>query len=311
MMLATLDGFVGLRNGALRGLFAFLAFAALCDFGLAQSPSLAPAFAPESGVYRLPPVTDGLIVAPPDAQQSPEVIATPIDAADATVIVEEAPAVPPKIWESSLEFGLSGSSGNSEVFTMRFGAHAKRCVPHDTLTLDLNYSKGSRSGELAEHRALFDVRNEWLFEDNPWTPFVKGSLEYDEFRAFDVRVVANGGLGYQIIKNDATSLIGRLGSGISQEIGGPDDSVVPEGLAGMEYEHQLSERQKLSAATEYFPDIGDVHDFRATNKAAWELLVDPKWNTSLKLAANHRYDSTPHGLKKNDLDYTLLVMWKY
>lgn len=282
----------------------------LADFARAQSPTLAPAFAQESGIYRLPPVTDASILAPAETALPPELIATPPESTDATVIVEEVVA-PPKIWESSLEFGLNGSSGNSEAFTMRFGAHAKRCVPHDTLTLDLKYSKGSRSGDLAEHRALFDARNEWLFEDSPWTPFVKGSLEYDEFRAFDVRVVTNGGLGYQVIKNDATSLIGRIGSGISQEIGGPDDSVVPEGLAGLEFEHKLSDRQKLIAASEYFPDVGDVSDFRATNKAEWELLVDPKWNTSLKLSANHRYDSTPHGLKKNDLDYTMLVMWKY
>ncbi len=300
----------GLRRTVLRCWLAWLAVFAATPIAGGQSPTPAPVFAPESGVYRLPPVTDGPLIAPLELALPIEDVKTP-EAVDTAIVVEEAPPAPPKIWESSLEFGLNGSTGNSELFNMRFGAHAKRCVPHDTLTLDLTYSRGSRSGVLAEHRALFDVRNEWHFQDSPWTPFVKGSLEYDEFRAFDVRVVANGGLGYQIIKNDATSLIARLGSGFSQEIGGPDDSVVPEGLAGMEYEHKLSERQKISAATEYFPDIGDISDFRATNKAAWELLVDPVWNTNLKLAANHRYDSTPHGLKKNDLDYTLLVMWKY
>jgi len=300
----------GGREGVVRRFMALCCWATLVMPGLANGPTLAPAFAPESGVYRLPPVNEPPPATSPEFVLPPEEVATP-PGMDAEIIVEEAPPAPPKIWESSLEFGLNGSTGNSEVFTIRFGAHAKRCVPHDTLTLDLNYSKGSRSGELAEHRALFDARNEWLFKGSPWTPFVKGSLEYDEFRAFDVRVVANGGLGYQIIKNDVTTWIARLGSGISQEIGGPDDDIVPEGLAGMEYEHKFSDRQKISASTEYFPDIGDISDFRATNKAAWELLVDPTWNTSLKLSANHRYDSTPHGLKKNDLDYTLLVMWKY
>jgi putative salt-induced outer membrane protein YdiY len=278
----------------------------------AQGPTLAPAFTGEGEIYRLPPVTDEPIVAPPPTPAvEVEIVPTPDPKSDVAIVVEETPPPPPKIWEASVELGLNGSTGNSEVFTARYGAHAKRCVPTDTLTLDLNYSRGSRAGVLAENRAVFDARNEWTFKDNPWSPFVKGSVEYDEFRAFNVRVVANAGLGYQFIKNDLTTLIGRLGSGFSQEIGGPDDDITPEGLAGLDFEHNLSEIQKISAGMEYFPDIGDVSDFRAVNKAAWEMLVDPRWNTSLKLAANHRYDSTPHGAKKNDLDYTLLVMWKY
>ncbi len=278
---------------------------------LAAQPPV-PAFAGEDEVYRLPPVTDLPLPAP--IADSPtvevEIVPTPDAETDKALIVEEV-APPPKIWESSLELGLNGSTGNSEILTMRFGAHAKRCVPTGKLTLDLDYSRGSNSGTLTENRGFFNVRNEWLFEDSRWTPFVKGTVEYDEFRAFDVRVVANSGLGYQVIKTDFTTFMTRLGAGFSQEIGGPDDSVVPEGLGGMEYEHKLSEFQTISAATEYFPDIGDMQNFRTVSRAAWEMLVDPKWNTSLKLGANHRYDSSPHGRKKNDLDYTLMVMWKY
>lgn len=279
----------------------------------AQGPPPGAAFATEDVVYRLPPVTEES--PPPEIEQTAavqvEIIPTPDPKMNQEVVVEEAPPPPPKIWEASLEFGLNGSTGNSEVFTMRFGTHAKRCVPTDTLSLDLTYSRGTRDGVEAENRGFFDAKNEWLIKDSPWSPFVKSTLEYDEFRAFDVRVVANAGLGYQLIKNDVTTFITRMGSGFSQEIGGPDDAIVPEGLAGADFEHKLSEFQKIIASTEYYPDIGDIQDFRAVNKAAWEMLVDPRWNTSLKLSANHRYDSTPHGLKKNDLDYTLLVMWKY
>lgn len=280
----------------------------------AQTPPPLPAFDGEYEIYRLPPVTDLPLSPPPTIEQATvevEIVPTPDPELDQALIVEETIEPPPKIWEASAEVGLNGSTGNSEILTMRFGAHAKRCANDKTLTLDLNYSRGSNSGVITENRGFFNARHDWAFQDSPWTPFVKGVLEYDQFRAFDVRVVANAGLGYQFLKNEATTLIGRLGSGFSQEIGGPDDDIVPEGLAGLEFCHKLSESQSINASTEYFPDIGDIRDFRAVNKAEWEMLVDPKWNTSLKLAANHRYDSTPHGRKKNDLDYTLLVMWKY
>jgi putative salt-induced outer membrane protein YdiY len=281
----------------------------------AQGPPM-PAFNGEDEVYRLPPVTDEPIsdfslTPPPGTTVEVEIVPAPDAEMDKALIVDEVIEPPPKIWEASLELGLNGSTGNSEILTMRFGAHAKRCVESKTFTVDLDYSRGSNSGVISENRGFLNMRQEWHFEDSPWTPYVKGIVEYDQFRAFDVRVAANSGLGYQLIKTEFTKFITRLGAGFSQEIGGPDDDVVPEGVAGMEYEHKLSEFQKIGAATEYFPDIGDVSNFRTVSNASWEMLVDPKWNTSLKLGANHRYDSTSFGRKKNDLDYTLLVMWKY
>ena len=90
-----------------------------------------------------------------------------------------------------------------------------------------------------------------------------------------------------------------------------DDSYVPEGLAGLEFERQLTKRQKVTFSVEYFPDVTDPDEFRANSKAAWEMLVDPDMNLNLKLSVTDRYDSTPNGAKRNDLDYSLLLLWKY
>jgi putative salt-induced outer membrane protein YdiY len=225
--------------------------------------------------------------------------------------VPVSPCPPPKLWEGGVELGLNGTQGNSETFNFRFGANGKRKRPDRELSLDFTYLKNSTSGVETANRALLDARNEWLDCQSPWTVFVHGTLEYDEFKAFDVRLTGDLGVGYQFIKDDWTTLVGRVGPGFSQEIGGPDDALVPEAVLGAEWERKLSDRQKVSASATLFPALDDLGDYRFDGKAAWEVLVDPAWNLTMQVAVIDRYDSTPHGARKNDFEYSLLFLWAF
>lgn len=268
---------------------------------LAQLPPAwqpTPAPSPPQAALELPPQED-IPAPPPEAS----VIVGP-------ELVAPAPP-PPKIWDGSIEFGLNGSAGNSEVFNFRLGAKGKRKTPSNELSLNLLYIKNTQDGQETANRSFMEGRDEWLTANSPWTRYVHGTGEYDEFRAFDFRIAADAGLGYSFVKNPATTLIGRFGPGFSQEIGGPDDSIVPEAVLGMEFEHKFSDRQKLIFSTLVYPDLGDFGEFRSINKAAWELLVDPSWNLSLQLSVLDRYDSTPNGAKPNDLDYALIALWSF
>jgi hypothetical protein len=146
--------------------------------------------------------------------------------------------------------------------------------------------------------------------ESPWKWFVNGTLEYDEFRAFDLRLAGNGGVGYRLIDNDLTSLTGRFGAGVSHEIDSPDDSYVPEAVYGVDLEHQLTARQKITGQADYYPSWEEYRDYRIETRVSWEILLDEATNLSLKISATDRYDSTPNGLKPNDLDYALLLLWK-
>ncbi len=121
----------------------------------------------------------------------------------------------------------------------------------------------------------------------------------------------SGGLGYHLIKTEGAKLTGRFGAGTSREFGGPNDKWVPEAILGMDYEHKLTRRQKLSGSFDYFPDWGDFMDYRLVTQASWELLLDEETNLSLKVGLIDRYDSTSEGRKPNDLDYFLTLLWKW
>ena len=262
-------------------------------------------------LLRLPAVE---VLPQPSGETPPPADRTPVEPQLAAPSAEDAvgePGAAVKLWEGSFELGLDGTEGNSQTLNLRLGLDAKRSTPYHALTLDLDYRKNTTEAEETAHRAFLDWRFERLFPESPWTCFIHGAVDYDEFKMFDVRVTADVGLGYHLIKTESSLLAARAGGGFSHEIGSPDESYVPEGVFGLDFEHQLSRRQKLTFSVEYTPDVTDFGDFRFTSRAGWEVLIDQEMNLSLKLSVLDRYDSTPGGAKPNDLDYGAVLLWKY
>jgi putative salt-induced outer membrane protein YdiY len=259
-----------------------------------------------------PPLEEPVAVASAAAAESAPAAAEPDAAAEEEKPAEPIkPKKPVKLWKGGVEMGFDGSEGNNETLNFRFGVDAKRKTDLDVLDLDLDYRKKTANSRETANRLYFDARREWLLTDSPWTWFIHHTTEYDEFKAYDVRVSLDTGIGYQFIDNERTSLLGRCGSGIAREIGGPDESFVPELALGLDFNQQLTERQKLSASSEYTPDMTGFKDFRLNTKASWEVLLDETWNLSLKFTVLDRYDSTPNGARANDLDYSIMLLWNF
>jgi putative salt-induced outer membrane protein YdiY len=282
--------------------------------------------APE--IWRLPPVPPPEV--PPALAVAPaEMIPTPtgtefsaeanapaslsgILSGDEAVWVEPTPCDNVKLWNGSFDLGLDGSEGNSETLNFRFGFHAGRTTESSILTLGLDYNKRTAQTQSTTNRLYFDGRMEWLLGQSRWSWFVHDTVEYDEFQPFDVRDTSDIGMGYRLIKNQNTTLIGRLGGGFSHEYGGPENGeYIPEIVFGVQFEHQVSKRQKILASVEYAPDVGYFLRYRIRTQAAWELLLDADRNLSLRMGVLDRYNSLPNGARPNDLDYALTLIWKF
>jgi len=214
-------------------------------------------------------------------------------------------------WENHAEFGLDGSSGNAETLAIQTGLEMRRKTDAYTLALDFDYRQASARDTTTEDNGRFNIDYDRLLGDSNWTTFGKFGLEFDEFKAFDLRVNLNGGLGYYWIRNDATNLITRFGAGASREIGAPIDEWVAEAVLGVDADHQLSSRQKIKAKIDYFPTFADFSDFRLVTDVAWESLIDNSENLSIRLSVNNRYDSTPQGALASDWYYSALLLYKF
>ena len=216
-------------------------------------------------------------------------------------------------WDGSVAFGLTGNSGNTENLSLRGTIGAKRTSERYETTLGFLYAYSNQDSDTTENRARFDARNDWLFgEGNRWRYFISGFAEYDEFQDWDFRLGLFNGVGYDFIKSERTTLTGRAGFGVVSDFGGDDDDVRLEGLLGIDWTHQLNDRNKLYASATYYPDFTDIPEFRLEAKAGWEIKLDETNGMFLNLGIEDRYDSNPGGDSvNNDIAYFALLGWNF
>ena len=282
--------------------------------GLPRINEVPPDWLPEVGLSVPAALTDPSGIANP----------LPIGVAIEETVIEPPPLAPvttawyrrPWIWltqgwQNNAEFGLDGSAGNAETLATQLGLEMKRLTDRYTMELDIDYRQASARDVVTEDNARMHYDFDRLLGDSKWAAFTKTGLEYDEFKAFDLRLNLNGGLAYNFIRDQDTQLISRVGSGVSKEFGSRDDRWKPEALFGGELSHQLNARQKIKAKFNYFPVFDDWSDYRIVTDASWETLVGESKNFSLRLAVNDRYDSTPGGRKPNDFYYSALLLYKF
>ncbi len=221
------------------------------------------------------------------------------------------PPPPPEVkWEGYLELGAAGSEGNTERFGLRFGAGAKRTSKTMETKIDLRYLYASESGDTTENKGRLDFRNDWT-RLAPWRFFVDATGEYDEFQDWDWRVASHAGVGYELIKNDKTFLLPRVGVGGYREFGGDDNDIHPEGVLGVDFTHRFAENHGMGITIDFYPALDNFGDYRFVGKAFYEILLSADRNLWLKLGVEDRYDSTPNGAKRNDLDYFATVTLKF
>lgn len=212
-------------------------------------------------------------------------------------------------WETSVEFGLNGSSGTSDSLSLRAGGHVLRESRFSKLDLDSSYNRTTTGGADTQDNADLDVRNDWLLDEaSPWTLYGTTNLFYDKFQSFDLQTSANTGVGYRFMHQPMLELIGRFGGGTSREFGGPDDRWVPESLLGVEYSQRLAARQRLSAKVDYYPEWEEIGEYRLLADAGWEIALDRPSNVCLKLSANDRFDSTSGGARPHLVNYSVLLL---
>ncbi|GAB4520417.1 MAG: hypothetical protein Tsb0013_24040 [Phycisphaerales bacterium] len=243
---------------------------------------------------------------PPEPEPEPEPPAAPVipdPAAPVTVPKPEPEPEPGAEWSSRIEIGLNGSEGNTKRLNSQLAFRTTRVSEGTRLSFDANWRVNTNQGDRTANRLTLNARNDWDLPESQWTLFLQGGSEFDEFREFDVRVSAGAGFNYRFIENDDTRLSARIGLGFSRDLGIQDDDAVPELITGFDFSHRLTERQRLVATGELFPDLNDTGEFRSVLSARWEYKLDAASDLSLSLGVEHRYDTQTTNDMRTDVDY--------
>ena len=289
------------------GLIAGLVSASVA---LAQ-PAAVPAPAPKPFT---PPPGGGAIFGAPEGQAfTPDAVfpnkVVPVQPPAVTVPAATdggllPPAPPPKIWSGSFDTGLNGASGNSNLFNFRIAYNLRRKTETNSLTSDFVYNYATQEGETNVDQALFNIRDEILFANSPWTIFSSGQIEYDTMRDYKFRIGGYAGAGYAVVDNADKTFKLRAGAGISREIGsdGTANEWVPEFVFGSDFRYKFNDRSSFLAILDYYPQV-DFSQYRVRARAAYEYILDPSLGMVLRLGFQDRYDSNPGTAKNNDLTY--------
>lgn len=214
-------------------------------------------------------------------------------------------------WKGEASFGLNGSDGNSERFNSRFGYDSVREGRLSDFKLNATYARTDAQGNNVEDRFLHTIRQEWKLGESPWKPYAQVQGLYDAFQSFDYRLTVDGGLAYQIQKTETVDTQLRFGSGVLKQFGSPDDRWIPQASLGGDWKYQINERNSLTAGFDYFPAWDDFGNYRINSKAAWEVMVEPRWQLGLRVGAMSRYQSQAFGARNHDIDYFAEIVKKF
>lgn len=215
----------------------------------------------------------------------------------------------PTPWDAGLQLGLNGSRGNNDVLSMRVGGHLNRESSLWKLATSLGYNKNVANDVETQNNAKFDLRIDRNVQGTRWTLFFLENVIYDEYQSFDVQLSLNVGIGYRFLKTETLDFLGRFGAGSTRELGGVDNEWVPQALFGLDYTHQITKMQKLTAKVDVFPEWADFSNYRVVADCGWQIDLDQPKNVSLKASIIDRYDSTPNGSRPNNFDYAILLIW--
>jgi hypothetical protein len=233
------------------------------------------------------------------------IAAMPEPAVPERAVVEPPPFVEPPAspWESQLDVGVAGSRGNSDTFDARIGFLTINETITDRWKIDAAYYYGTSGSETNKHSFTSGVLKDWLMPDSPWLLFAQGRYDFDQFKTWRHRATGHGGAGYEFIKTDELTLIGRIGAGVAQEWK-PTSGPRPEGLLGGEVIWNISDRQRLVAHTTLYPDLGDFFEFRVVSGLAWTMSLDFAKGLAFTIGVDNEYESsTAPGIRHNDLKY--------
>lgn len=238
---------------------------------------------------------------------SPEtVVAQPVEqvaaAPDAEPEPDPEPVEPAPKWKQRAEFAYTLNEGNTESSSLRGAYRTKRETEHDKLTIGSVYYRQTEREETTDHKFNAQVNYDRDIAESRWLWFANGRYDWDQFQSWRHRIGGTGGFGYRLIERDTMELILRAGAGGVKEFGSSRNEFIPEGLAGFDFNWDISERQGIESTFRYYPELAEWGEFRTETTAGWRYALDMKDGLDLTAGLLHEYESeVDEGVEQSDL----------
>ncbi len=275
-------------------------------------------------------VSGGILTAPrarfadPDPSSQPETEPLPSldEALEAEKEAQAGPAVEPeplwiekliKGWGGEVRFGSDLSTGTVERSRVRGGIDLNKSYDGHKTSIRTEYAFAETNNVESENRMVNGLTQDWGTSQTSFSGvFLRATGELDEFRAYDYRLNLAGGGRYQIVKDEKTDALMRLGMSATREFGSVREDWVPEGAFFFSVSQRINSKQKLTANVDYYPEIERLERYRVTAKANWDLVIDEETGLNLRFGVENRYDTRiSDANERNDLDLRAELVWQF
>lgn len=206
-------------------------------------------------------------------------------------------------WTASVGFGLTETSGNSDLTSLSLTFGAVRAVPRNKWSTDANLAYATTDGDETARKGGLRVQYDYSPGER-FFYFGKVGFEFDRFANLDLRTSPGAGIGYAFLKSEKTTLSSSAGANFVTDFfrdGSKDSRGTLSFSEGWSY--ALTPTATLGqnfTVQNNFEDFGDY-----LLDAELSLTTKVSDRLSLKASLFDKYDSTPFSedLEKNDVTF--------
>jgi putative salt-induced outer membrane protein YdiY len=225
----------------------------------------------------------------------------------AAQIKPEAPPPEPDDWKFKAELGATGSSGNVDQSALHAAVSAVLDNDARRLKAEVGHSSAETEDVKTQDKTFAEATHDWKFKGSPWSLFVTGRMDWDEFQDWDRRATLGVGAGYALSDTDELKARLRLGFAETREWGASDDDNNrwrPEALLGAEASWKLNETNSIDGKVTYYRDLRETSEWRAIGALSWSVKLAKESPLSLKFGVEDEYDTHRDApFEKNDFRY--------
>ncbi|MCP5041534.1 MAG: DUF481 domain-containing protein [bacterium] len=223
-------------------------------------------------------------------------------------------------WKRSIGVGFTGTDGN--VNETKLVADAKgeyEDEKHRRRLTSSFYLSKPEEGQ-TDRKAFVDYEENWKPFESPLYLIGTGRYDYERLQAWNSRIAASAGVGYEFINTERLKLRGSVGGGVAHKFdtdgsADVDNETIPEGVIRAGLDYNIMQGVDFTTTHTYYPNFDETDELRVISDAEIKADIGEAGGLNVALGAVNKYDSIADndgsGLEDNDLMYYLRLGYDF
>jgi len=215
----------------------------------------------------------------------------------------------PAKWDSSLAFGLTLTSGNSDTLLTTAAFKSRKKTDENEFGLGLDGAYGENDSVKNNETLHGGAQWNHLFTERFYS-YVNGEGLHDGIADIQYRFTIGPGAGDYFIKTANTALAGELGPSVIFQRLGDVDSIYGSLRLAERFEHKLRTGARVWERAEILPQVNKFENFLVNAEVGAETALTKTLSLQVTLQDNYVNQPAP-GRKDNDVKLISSLVYKF